>query len=266
MTRLNRLVAVAALLAGCILTASGQKSELVARDEEAMRFLTVALVTPPIDPDLRTLDAHPETADVRGAGIIVGAQDAIAGRQEAGTWVLTACHVLNNIANSAADRRGKVVVKLYNGRFFYASPVGDTFREGCSGGDQINDWSVVRANVFPGGKLPFDQTGKVALNDDVYIIGHPDKDLWQISGRPGVVTGLSGPIIKYDSAGALQGTSGGPVLMNSLRLLIGMQISEGSNSVGHALDIAYLASKLTSLDIPVQIGPPLPQNPLTRVK
>jgi hypothetical protein len=73
-------------------------------------------------------------------------------------------------------------------------------------------------------------------------------------------------VISYDSVLISEGTSGGPLLANNLRLLVGMQTSEGNAEVNHALDIFYLEKQLVDHDIPCDLGKYPVHNPLSDLK
>lgn len=245
------ILLIVSFLAG-LLPAAAQKAALVARDEEAVRNMTVALIKAPAGPSAPPSNASPN--DVVGAGFIVAVR-------EDRTYILTACHVLDELLTSAP----RLVVELYDRQFFYAD-TSTRRRATCRAEPEKDDWDVISIPAKPSVKLPFDRIGYARKDYDIYVVGHPTLDLWQISGRPGIVTSRDESLIRYDSVPVLTGTSGGPILANNLRLLVGMQVGGESGRVNHALDISYLRDRLKAADIPCDLGPVLPPNPLTDLK
>jgi hypothetical protein len=231
---------------------AAQKAALVVQDEEAMRSMTVLIKANAMAEGSK---ANPTYG--HGAGIVIAVKDDR-------TYIVTACHVVDELL----DDRSRLVAEFYDHKTFDADIWPGTYRKGCKEGPEEDDWSVLSVKTKPSLKLPFDKIGHAKPYDDVYVVGHPKGDLWQISGRPGIVTSREGSIIRFDSVAVLDGNSGGPVLANNLRLLVGMQIRAENGQVSHALDISYLRDRLQSpqWQIPCNLGPVLPRNPLTDLK
>lgn len=246
------LLALAAVLPTQL---GGQRSRLVAQDEEAMRTMTVALIKAPVDANADAAKAN--LNEVFGAGIIVAVKDNR-------TYIVTACHVVDDLLGE----RKRIVVEFYDRRFFYADVESRTYRKGCANLKEADpdDWSVVSVLAKPTEQLPFHNIGRAKPGYDVYVVGHPENGMWQISGRPGIVTSLENSVIRFDSVLVLSGNSGGPVLANNLRLLVGMQMSKGSGQVNYALDVSYIRQRLQDNNLPCDLGSALSDNPLADLK
>jgi hypothetical protein len=205
------------------------RSQLVIEDEERMKLLT-AFVSGAAN-DQESKDGN---TDIWGAGIIVGMS---AGKY----YIATAQHVIAGLNPSA------IYVQFYKmeGKFPARVVAAET--------PPLDLAVLVVDGVSFTSPLPFDHVGVATPNTDVYMIGHPNHYNWEISGKPDGVTRVEDGKIFFQSALVMPGQSGGALIANNLRFLVGMTISDDPPH-GVAIAIETILSKLTDWKITFEKG------------
>lgn len=213
-----RFVASGLILAGCL---SGQtRSRAVADDEEQIKRLTVFM----------------ETDGSYGAGIIVATGGTT-------VYIATAAHVLRPMADSKSLK-----VTFY--------PDGDVHDAAIEHLPALGDVDIAAISVKDKQfqkRLHFDCVGVARFDYDVYMVGHPNHRLWEVSGKPDAVVAVKDGEIQFQSALVMRGNSGGSLIANNLRLLVGMVVSQEPPH-GEAIEISTLIATLSSWKIPVMLS------------
>ena len=211
-------VASGLLLAGFL---SGQtRSRAVADDEEQIKRLTVLI----------------DTDGSYGAGIIVGMKGTTA-------YIATAAHVLRPMVDSKSLK-----VTFY--------PDGDVHDAAIEKLPPIGDVDIAAISVKDKQfqkPLRFDCVGVARFDYDVYMVGHPNHRLWEVSGKPDAVVAVKDGEIQFQSALVMRGNSGGALIANNLRLLVGMVVSDEPPH-GEAIEISALMAAVSSWKIPVLLS------------
>jgi S1-C subfamily serine protease len=222
---IRQLFAVITLLLPSVVAEAQTRSKAVIEDEENMRNLTVFIAA-----------KGEADSGLFGAGILAG---QIPGK----LYIVTAKHILE-------DLKGKpLIVKFYKDRTEYDAAV-VKFLPDEMDGDDIAVISVTGKELPRG--VAFARAASARIDYDVYTVGHPNHRIWEVSGKPAAVTGTPAGFVDFQSVMVYPGNSGGPLIANNLRFLVGMIVQDRPPQA-RAIDIAYILSKLNAWHIPCGI-------------
>jgi hypothetical protein len=217
---------------------SQTRSLAVLKDEETIRGAVVFITE------------KGKTDSAWGAGIVMDfdLKTLPGGAQVRVDYIITAKHVLTDLGNVP------IGVRYYKDPTEYDAAID---RPGPSENDP-DDIALLRVDTplsaphsggFPNGVcLPL-------VDYDVYMVGHPNKRLWEVSGKPAAVTAVPPGVVQFQSPVIASGNSGGALVANNLRCLVGMVIHDDPPQAS-AISVQAIASKLKAWHIPHAIQIP----------
>jgi hypothetical protein len=185
--------------------------------------------------------AHVDNEDTIGTGIIFGASSTR-------FYIVTANHTVR-MGASAADAVS-VQVKWLPGQRLKA-----TLLDNADAGLDLAVLSVQAAESSP--ILHYDVLGSAAAvqeGDDVYTLGHPNGNLWQMNVKPDAVSSKKLNSIYFQSNFIAPGDSGG-ALLDKDRRLIGMILSDQPPH-GEARSVDRVIEWLQQFDYPLALSSP----------
>jgi len=137
---------------------------------------------------------------------------------------------------------------------------------GIVGMDTEMDLVLLQVANIKGSALPFGNSQRVAVGDEVYVIGNPQGLEGTFS--QGIISGIRNFDTKYIlqiTAPISPGSSGGPVLNHKGRVVgVAVATLKGGQNLNFAIPAFYLSRLLTKLEPPIPLSslPSSPKNDL----